>query len=227
MKFLKPGEDYDFAEFEGKMYNLNFAFDAYTKFLFLLKNQQTRFLAVILMDISIGKIDINAVSIRDSFIGEALIGMKIAIRRNDVVTIPEVFLAIARATWAYFDAYPHLKNNIIRGSDLDIQVTFPFSLYNSKTKVLKKKSLDIPFSTGTFEENLEDSDSSDLNPNFGSVSLARESESLHETLPEGTPETSKPELSESSSNDEMNNPENFGPDVPFCSSKMKDFLSSL
>ncbi len=227
MKFLKPGEDYDFAEFEGKMFNLNVAFEAYTKFLFLLKNQQTRFLVIVLVDVANGKIDINSSSIKDSFIGEALIGLKIAVRRNDVVTIPEVFLAVARAIWAYFDAYPQLKNNIIRGSDLDIQVTFPFSLYNSKTKVLKKKSLDIPFSTGTFEEDLEDSDSSDLNPNFGSVSLASESESLHETLPEVTPETSKPEPSESSSNNETDNPENFGPDVPFCSSKMKDFLSSL
>lgn len=204
-----PGEDYDFAVYEGKMFPITEAFKAYDKFIFLLKNERTRFLAVILMEIAIGKINLNASKIGNSFIGEALLGLKIGQMIDGIFEISEVYLVLARAICVHFGTFAHLKNNIIRSADLNTQITFPFSLFNSKTKVLKKKSLNDLNPYSEIEEQLVNSEESDDDFFFNML------QDVHSDMGQETsnkiPQDQEPEPTLEAS----------------LSSKMKDFLSSL
>lgn len=204
-----PGEDYDFAVYEGKMFPITEAFKAYDKFIFLLKNERTRFLAVILMEIAIGKINLNASKIGNSFIGEALLGLKIGQMVDGIFEISEVYLVLARAICVHFGTFAHLKNNIIRSADLNTQITFPFSLFNSKTKVLKKKSLNDLNPYSEIEEELVEGSKSDDEFWF-SVVCGIESNTNEETNSK-VAQNQEPEPTLEAS----------------LSSKMKDFLSSL
>lgn len=201
-----PGEDFDFAVYEGKLFPILDAYNAYTKFIFLLKNERTRFLAVILMEIANGKLDLNSSHISDTFVGESLVGLKVATKKGKTVRISEVTLIVARAVSIYFDTLPQLKNNIIRGSDLNTQITFPFSLFNSKTKVLRRKSLSSYSMPSQVEETLEGED--EVLEDF-----------LTEIIDEA--EASETEKNVSSSPVESHSEESD------LSSKMKEFLTSL
>ena len=201
-----PGEDFDFAEYEGKLFPILDAYNAYTKFIFLLKNERTRFLAVILMEIATGKLDLNSSQITNTFVGESLIGLKVATKKGNSFRISEVTLVVAKAVSIYFDTLPQLKNNIIRGADLNTQITFPFSLFNSKTKVLRRKSLSNYSIPSQVEESLDgEDDSDDFLPNIYCEDEDTELEKNNNS---------------SSHIEETSRESEFG-------SKMRDFLSSL